>query len=1118
MKLRLPKTLKAGLLAAVIGMGAFGTAAMAVTKNGYTIIGIGDEPTGGFADYYIATSGVPATAVAGTWHSDPIALGETGINYIWGIEAVGGRVFTNSALNVTADWNADALTAMNAEMGTSITTTQLGALHSMYAGKGNSVSSLTLDCSNAAAEASRVQNGQTITFYVGIAPKEDTNPAPTPGGYTVSGLANATITYATETGNGFQSDAAFSTGVGHLTVLKVTGTVLTTDGFMFRSYDNRNDKTGAAFIAYKATENENLRHWNGTEGANTWSSAVWNKGSETGTTITSGQDAFFDVDGAYKTVAVDQDVAVGAMSVNDNYTFNLSGDMSVSVLAIAADKKLTLDAATAHGVSISELQTAGSLQVQNQAKVTLVGDYTGGSIIGNGTVQLDKNNNSAVNFTGNSASPFEGTLVINQATSVSNHNASINLQNFAGTVELRGRMNSNTFSGHLADTKVLRLVGDRSSNNTGLWDGGQTIEALTNVDVEVLGDNYVELYVSNNKTTTLKSLNKDTQQGKLNLTSGGQGTLVVNGAAKLTELKANGQTIELKGESSIGKVQTTGNTTTLRGTEGVSNTVNELVVDFGSSVTITDMTVKTATTAAKNISGNVTIGAGTELQVVGTDSLNYDISADRTVRVEAGGTLAFGNKRWTVGAHNKIVVNGGSITGAGEGANGALDFYQNGGTLSATDISEVSAAIRLRNDSDMTNFSVDDTKTLTLSGKINGDGKLKKIGTGTMVVSGNNAFTGGVTVAAGTLESQHANALGTGSVSVEGGTLKLTTDTTLGEGSATVAVSSGKLEVAGGTTTVKTAISDVAANLTVTEGVLKLDHANAATLSNNTWMKQGAEILLTENTGFTTGNITMKGKAGGTSTISTNSATSSKFDAADNSEGFTLKDIIVVAESGRAGSIAAKLDHVDVVNDKSEFNILWQEGSSLGTVTLNQNMKITGAADGVGINVLSIGGGKVLGVYSGSTAEETAESSVTVGKSLSVGHADGAETKLLADLVLADGSTLNFAGTLTMGSTVELGSGLNLSGSLLNSLLDGSTDSITLFDSVEALTLGGAAYSHELYASEVFVNADLQNTDDKKFVLSYDGSNVTLYTVPEPATATLGLLALAALASRRRRR
>lgn len=58
---------------------------------------------------------------------------------------------------------------------------------------------------------------------------------------------------------------------------------------------------------------------------------------------------------------------------------------------------------------------------------------------------------------------------------------------------------------------------------------------------------------------------------------------------------------------------------------------------------------------------------------------------------------------------------------------------------------------------------------------IAGAGKLTKLGSGTLVLAGNNSFTGGIELAAGTLQAGSGSALGNGAVYVGGGTLRTTT-------------------------------------------------------------------------------------------------------------------------------------------------------------------------------------------------------------------------------------------------------------------------------------------------------------------------------------------------------
>ena len=128
----------------------------------------------------------------------------------------------------------------------------------------------------------------------------------------------------------------------------------------------------------------------------------------------------------------------------------------------------------------------------------------------------------------------------------------------------------------------------------------------------------------------------------------------------------------------------------------------------------------------------------------------------------------------------------------------------------------------------------------------------------------------------------------------------------------------------------------------------------------------------------------------------------------------------------------------------------------------------------------------------------------------------GVGATLNANLVFGADSVLNLKGTLNMGSDVALASGmeLNLYDSMLAQLY-GYKD-IVLFNGVDNLTLDG----QQLVDGDVVnVNGVFENLDlAYDYTLSYNNGVVSIKAIPEPATATLSLLALAGLAARRRRR
>ena len=127
----------------------------------------------------------------------------------------------------------------------------------------------------------------------------------------------------------------------------------------------------------------------------------------------------------------------------------------------------------------------------------------------------------------------------------------------------------------------------------------------------------------------------------------------------------------------------------------------------------------------------------------------------------------------------------------------------------------------------------------------------------------------------------------------------------------------------------------------------------------------------------------------------------------------------------------------------------------------------------------------------------------------------GKGATLNANIVLGADSTLSLEGCLTMGSTVSLTSGMtiDLSAELLSLMYKG--ESIDIFASVDELTLDGNIISPDT-TTEVRFNV---NNQLQVFDMGYSNvGTVSLTLVPEPTTATLSLLALAALAARRRRK
>lgn len=125
-----------------------------------------------------------------------------------------------------------------------------------------------------------------------------------------------------------------------------------------------------------------------------------------------------------------------------------------------------------------------------------------------------------------------------------------------------------------------------------------------------------------------------------------------------------------------------------------------------------------------------------------------------------------------------------------------------------------------------------------------------------------------------------------------------------------------------------------------------------------------------------------------------------------------------------------------------------------------------------------------------------------------------------SELVLGTGVTLSLSAdaSVTLGS-LDITNALTLGGSILDGL-NAIGDSVNLF-TVETLTGWTPGAEGYMIATEwLTFNAEKFNSGilSTNTVLTYTGNTLALTVIPEPATATLSLLALAGLAARRRRK
>lgn len=285
-----------------------------------------------------------------------------------------------------------------------------------------------------------------------------------------------------------------------------------------------------------------------------------------------------------------------------------------------------------------------------------------------------------------------------------------------------------------------------------------------------------------------------------------------------------------------------------------------------------------------------------------------------------------------------------------------------------------------------------------------------------------------------------------------------------------------------GTTTANNYVS-LDANAHVTLGGSAVLVAKDAASDKGIWIGAGADITISDTAKLKVEGLTI-------SAAGTNSAVISRLNNTTAKLGVTINN----ADS------ASFLQNVKVTNADVVYagsGTLYLGSMQGGSLSSTGNIEFAGTDSTIGSLTLS-GNTITLGT------EASHANDLTITSSLAV---SGTGSQVNANLVMNSG-TMTFAdgAVLTMGCDVTIGGDVQvyITGDIA-AIRGGET--VTIINgltSLDTVNLGSAQiYVNDLYQSDFFL------------VQSEDGTSIVV--APEPATATLSLLALAALAARRKR-
>ncbi|EBA9785929.1 fibronectin-binding autotransporter adhesin ShdA [Salmonella enterica] len=454
-------------------------------------------------------------------------------------------------------------------------------------------------------------------------------------------------------------------------------------------------------------------------------------------------------------------------------------------------------------------------------------------------------------------------------------------------------------------------------------------------------------------------------------------------------------------------------------------------VDAGSTFTVTSELDETTATSNWNGSKLTKQGDGTLiLSNTGNDYGDTEIdggilaakdaaalgTGDVTIAESATLALSQGTLDNNVTGEGQIVKSGSDeliVTGDNNYSGGTTI---SGGTLTADHADSLGSG-------DIDNSGVLKVGEGELENILSGSGSLVKTGTGELTLSGDNSYSGGITITGGTLTADHADSLGSGDID-NSGVLKVgegDLENTLSGSGSLVKTGTGELTLSGG--------NDYSGGTTIIGGTLTADHADSlgsGDIDNSGVLQVGEGEL--KNTLFGSGSLVKTG----TGELTLNGDN-------DYSGGTTIDDGVLIADNADSlGTGAVANNGVLQVGEGELKNTLSGTGSLVkigtGELTLNGDNDYSGGTTITGgtliaASVNALGSGDIDN--SGVLQVGEGELKNTLFGSGSLVKTGTGELTLSGDNTYSGGTTIS-GGTLIAANVNALGSGdIDNSGTLI---------------------------------------------------------------------------------------
>lgn len=758
-------------------------------------------------------------------------------------------------------------------------------------------------------------------------------------------------------------------------------------------------------------------------------------------------------------------IRVNNMTVAEGVSLKTHGNLTITgALNVGSNVSWSFSGDTSLSFTETQLKSFAAMEVGEGATLTMTEKVTG-------------QNNTSTAFNNVSGA---GNVVLNLSTT--DNGVGFNFGNITGDITVAtGRLQVNTSTFNAASDICL------TTSSSQLVFNGKGTELKNDV---VLGS-----------STTIHS--NDNCSGTISGVISGDGGLTKAGAGSLTFKNQNTYTgvttisggkiiLDTAGDYYLKNSISGGTLEVARGTTLV-NDGKEL-----SSALVLTQGAAAEVSGSRMLKENITVNSGATLTFTGSgsDTLEYGNAAQYSRKLTVdGGVVDFGDTRQTMAKWEITLKNGASLRGDGGRYNygpnnsmsayAAMDFNQDVVIKAESGDNTISATTRLRGgDSRTLTYNVSEGATLDVSGRIFGDndttpaGNITKSGAGKVTLSArtmlNKVTTDGGEIAVAYIGSD-VNTIGTldgYGAGTAAGSLRLKTDAQLNVSTALKGRSQSSVVLEQGAA--------------LTHGDVEFSNKGTIDATLKTSSNDSQYTTQADDWSLTNGHLTAT--SSGEVTLGTQLVNSSVENAGSGK-------LTVSNADNSITSVYASAGDMDILQQDMELNLL----------------------------ELAVSSQKTVSAYIGTEVSTAAEANVTVSKRAEFGTG----AVLNANLTLVTGTTLEVAaGGLTMGSTLTLLEGLILGADTLSRVRELSVgESLTLFCGVDGLTLGEIEYTSITTEESILANPYFTNLGADSYAFTYSGTdngclNITMMSaaVPEPTSATLSLLALAALAARRRRK